>query len=483
MGYPAGVSGACEVWLVPVLLATCLWAACSDPPAGEPTTRSAAPPAPAPRAPDLVLISIDTLRADRLGLYGYDKPTSKVLDSFAREAVVFERHQAQSPLTLPSHASMLTGRDPDRHGARSDATYRLTEQAVTLPELLAASGFVTGAFVSSSLLDPAFGLDQGFSIYAGDFATDRGPQATPASETTDRALAWLDRRERDERLFLFVHYYDPHKPHRAPARFEFDHPYDAEVAFVDEQLGRLFAGLERQGRLARALVVVTADHGQSLGEHGMEGDTLVLFQQTLHVPLIVRLPGGAHGGRREPGLTRSIDLVPTLLGQLGLPVPPEVDGADLARALSGSGPLPEQDSYAETLFTEVRELHQRSLVRGRFKLISWYRLDPDQRLDEVFGRLRDAAASRPALQARLERVLERTEWLAQQPRQLYDLAADPGEAHNLYGERPRIAADLEGALAARAKAAGVGATAERYAPSPQLIQRLGALGYLAIPQR
>lgn len=438
---------------------------------------------PKSRSPDVVLISIDTLRADRLGVYGYGKNTSPVIDGFAQEAVLFERHQAQSPLTLPSHTSIFTGRDPDRHGVRSNGTYRLTGAADTMAEVLASQGFTTGAFISANVLNPMFGLDQGFATYAGDF-TERGSNvSTPAAATTDRALAWLDGRRSDERLFLFVHYYDPHKPYRAPPRFAFAHPYDAEVAYVDEQIGRLFERLRRDDRFNDALVVITSDHGQSLGEHGVNGHTLVMYQQTLHVPLLLRLPGGAHGGLRISGITRSTDLLPTILHALGVKQALHVDGVDLGPAMSGAAALGERDAYAETLFSEVRALHQRSLVRGRWKLISWYELGPEQRLEAALEQLGAASADRPELQARIPELIKRARSFGADPRQLYDLASDPGEKRNLYTDEPVVAAELEAALIGRKSVAREASTGERHTLSKEMINQLGALGYLITPNR
>ena len=438
---------------------------------------------PESRLPDLVLISIDTLRADRLGVYGYDKNTSPVIDVFAQEAVLFERHQAQSPLTLPSHTSILTGRDPDRHGVRSNGTYRLTAAADTMAEVLAAQGFTTGAFISANVLNPMFGLDQGFATYAGDFTGRAANVSTPAAATTDRALAWLDRRRPDERLFLFVHYYDPHKPYRAPPRFAFAHPYDAEVAYVDEQLGRLFERLRRDGRFNDGLFVITADHGQSLGEHGVNGHVLVMYQQTLHVPLLLRLPGGAHGGRRVSGITRSTDLLPTILHELGVRRALPVDGVDLGPAMRGAAALGERDAYAETLFSEVRAMHQRSLVRGRWKLISWYELGPEQRLETALEQLGAASADRSKLQARIAAFIERAQRAEINPRQLYNLAVDPGEKRNLYADESVVAAELEAALAGRGSATSGASTGERHTLSKEMLDQLGALGYLFVPNR
>ena len=445
------------------------------------STRPLVKSPPESRLPDLVLISIDTLRADRLGVYGYDKNTSPVIDGFARESVLFERHQAQSPLTLPSHASIFTGRDPDRHGVRSNGTYRLTAAADTMAEVLTSQGFTTGAFVSANVLNPMFGLDQGFATYAGDFEGRTANTQTPAAATTDRALAWLDKRRPDERLFLFVHYYDPHKPYRAPPRFEFAHPYDAEVAYVDEQLGRLFERLRRDDRLDDALIVITADHGQSLGEHGVKGHGLVLYQQTLHVPLLVRLPGGAHGGRRVAGITRSTDLLPTILQILGVQRTLPLDGIDLGPAMRGTGALGERDAYAETLFSEVRAMHQHSLVRGHWKLISWYELGPDQRLTAALEQLIAASADRPELQIRIPKLIERASRFDADTRQLYDLAADPGENRNLFTEESVVAAELEAAIVDRKSAARGASTSERCTPSKELLDKLGALGYLIVP--
>ena len=433
--------------------------------------------APAPRAAelhDVVFISIDTQRVDRLGVYGYAQKTSPNLDALAKEAVVFDDHHAQAPITLPSHTSMLTGLDPQHHGVRTNGAFRLGPSAFTLAEALKAQGYATGAVVSAGVLNPEFGLDQGFDAYSGDFSEASSKAYSDATSATDRAIAWADSVPSSSRMFLFVHYYDPHIDNGAPPRFSFTDPYDAEVAYADEQIGRLLDHLKQKGRAGDALIVVTADHGQSLGEHGLTGHTHVLYEQTLHVPLIVRFPGGAHGGTRVASLTRSVDLMPTILSFLGVRTEVAFNGVDLLPAAIGGAPPEIRESYAETLFAPVPQLHEKSIISGGRKLISLYLL-PDgfsvADAIEMIGAKRLRAL--PNLQGNIDNY---TNLLAGLPngRGLFDLAADPKEEKNLYTAEPKLASELEAALA-RQKGPLPG---EPYIPDSTLATQLRNLGYV-----
>jgi arylsulfatase A-like enzyme len=306
---------------------------------------------PAAAVEHVVLVSMDTTRRDRLGAYAPGAATPR-LDGLAREGAVFEQAFAPTPITLPTHASLLTGTYPLRHGLADNALFALEPQAQTLAESLKAAGFATGAFVSAFVLDGQFGLAQGFDEYDDRFQTGfggtLGVEERSAAATTDAALAWLDRRP-PGRLFLFVHYFDPHRPWRAPEPFASNHadPYTAEIAYLDHEIGRLVDGLAARGLLESAAVVVTADHGEGLGEHGEETHGAFLYQSTVAVPLVVRAPG-VEPGRRIAGNVSLVDVAPTLLELAGLAPLASVQGVSLAPALRGTGRVPERPLHLET---------------------------------------------------------------------------------------------------------------------------------------
>ncbi|MCZ6651232.1 MAG: sulfatase-like hydrolase/transferase, partial [Acidobacteria bacterium] len=312
--------------------------------------------------PNIVLITLDTTRADHLGAYGGNRGVSPHLDRLAASGTVFTACDTASPLTLPAHATLLSGLYPPRHGLRANGRGRLDADLPILPQWLSQRGYQTGAFISSAVLDRRHGLDRGFDVYddqMGSRAERRG------DITVDRALAWW--RERDERpAFLWVHLFDPHAPYRPPAPWAElfpGNPYDGELAFMDAQAGRLLAGLGAPG--PETLVAVIGDHGEGLGEHGEKEHGLLLYQSTLAVPFILSGPG-IPAGRRVTSPVRTIDLLPTLLAQAAIPAPGGLPGRDaLAPATDNL------ESYAETLMPwddyGWHPLH--TLRRGGDKLI------------------------------------------------------------------------------------------------------------------
>ena len=244
---------------------------------------------------NLLIVTLDTTRPDRLGCYGNGASVSPNLDRLARDGIVFSGATAVTSTTLPAHASILTGLYPYHHGARANSVFRLDDRHRTLPDILSAQGYATAAFVSSFVLDARFGLNQGFDHYDDGpmgKVSRFGPARRRADETTERALAWL-RLPRTRPFFLWVHYYDAHSPYEPPPPFEKMHEnrYDGAIAFVDEQLGRLLKEVASAPGPG-TLVVVTADHGEALGEHGEETHGLLVQEATLRIPLVVR---PAHG--------------------------------------------------------------------------------------------------------------------------------------------------------------------------------------------
>jgi arylsulfatase A-like enzyme/Tfp pilus assembly protein PilF len=307
--------------------------------------------------PNVLLVTIDTLRADRVGAYGAKDVATPTLDALAARGVLFEQAMASVPLTLPSHASIFTGQYPATHGVRHNAVFALRAEEETLAERFAEAGYSTGAVVGAAVLDPEFGLRQGFDVYDAEFPKERASAAgffeRPAKDVTDRALAWLAGARGP--FFLWVHYYDVHAKYSAPPPFDTRfarHPYDGEVAYVDQELGRLLAGLDAE-RLANTIVAVTADHGEGLGEHGEESHTYFIYDSVLHVPMLLAGPG-VPAGRRVAPVAPNAGLAPTLLGLAGAKPLDRADVGDLAPLWrDGAAPSDTAEAYAETLAGEL----------------------------------------------------------------------------------------------------------------------------------
>jgi arylsulfatase A-like enzyme/tetratricopeptide (TPR) repeat protein len=355
-------------------------------------------------SPNLLLVTLDTTRADRLGCYGVARAETPHLDRLAREGALFEQAIAVAPLTLPSHVSLLTGRYPPAHHVRLNGEFRASEEETLLAEHLAVRGYATAAAVGAFVVSAEFGLGQGFATFdepAGDPFRESGARGLvlreiaerPAAEVTDAALRLLDN-GLPEPFFLWLHYFDPHGDYRPPPPFAdrfADRPYDGEIAYVDSQLGRVLDALERDGRLDRTLVAVTADHGESLGEHGELTHGLFVYDATLRVPLLLRLPGQVRAGLRSERVVSGVDLAPTLLELLGQPPLAGIDGVSFAPACRGDAMAPRAPVYAEA------ELPLRSY--------GWAGLQA----------LRD----------------HRNKFVRAPVPELYDLGADPGETQNL----------------------------------------------------
>ncbi|HEX6851929.1 MAG TPA: sulfatase-like hydrolase/transferase [Candidatus Polarisedimenticolaceae bacterium] len=403
-------------------------------------TPAAAPP---PPPPSVLLITLDTTRADHLGCYGATFASTPNLDALAKSGVKFEQALSPAPLTLPSHATILTGLAPRRHGVRDNAGFKLKDGIPTLAETFSKHGRRTAAFVASAVLDRSGGLDRGFEVY--DDGVRRGPRAAydwkerPASAVTDAAVAWIGSGEKP--FFLWVHYFDPHQPYLAPEPYESrfpDRPYDAEVAFMDAEIGRLLAAA-RAKSASHLLVVAAGDHGESLGEHGEPTHGVFVYQATQRVPLIVA--GHGVGGLRDPSSAATpvglVDLAPTVLALAGLPAPRDTDGVSLVARMRGGKPAAPPAYEMETFFPAFAYGWSplRALVVGGNKYIE---------------------APRP---------------------ELYDLARDPRELKDRSGDRTDEASRLAARLGKR-----VGddtPVPESDAPdAAERRRRLEALGYV-----
>jgi Flp pilus assembly protein TadD len=387
---------------------------------------------------DLLLVTLDTVRADRVGAYGYGPAETPALDRLAREGVRFENAVAAAPLTLPSHATILTGRLPLRHGLRRNGAGRLPDSVETLATRLQAAGYRTGAFVGSFVLARRYGLDQGFAVYDDDLPRDARSSGSVSeragAQVVDRALAWLAGAQ-GRPSFAWVHLYDAHAPYEPPDPFRARHPdpYDGEIASVDAQLGRLIGAIEADGRPERWVVAVVADHGESLGDHGELTHGLLLYEPALRVPLVIRAPGLLTPGRSVEEPLSLADLAPTLAGVLRLSFGDGSDGRDLSGPLMRGLEPPPAEVYAETEYPRS------------------------------FGWAPQACLRRAGLK-----------YMEAPRRELYDLEADPREASNRAASDPR-SAELGRRLAELRRAT---VSAAPVADDATARQRLASLGYV-----
>lgn len=297
---------------------------------------------------NVVLISIDTCRADRLSCYGYSRKTTPNIDAVAAESILFENVVSSVPQTLPAHSSMLTGTTPLYHGIHDNLGYQLDRSNITLPEIMREHGFKTGAIISSFVLDSEFGLDQGFDSYNDDFEdVIRTSNTTErrGGEASDFAIRWLGE-HKDSEFFFFLHYFDPHFRYEPPEPFRSwyaDNLYAGEIAYTDHCIGRVIDELKNLGLYDSALIIITSDHGEMLSEHGEAEHGYFIYQSAIKVPLIFKLPGRATR-KRVQNLVGLVDIVPTVCNLVGIQAPAHIRGKDLTAYFSKDS-IPEQKRY------------------------------------------------------------------------------------------------------------------------------------------
>ncbi len=402
--------------------------------------------------PNVLFITIDTLRADHLGCYGYPHIQTPHIDRLARAGARFTQAYTPVPITLPAHTAIFTGSFPMATGMHDFSGNKLSSNAVTLARALRDNGYTTAAFIGSAVLDSRFGLNHGFETYFDHFDFSRLDETNldrmerRGDLVMDEALRWLKLNPRRPFL-LWVHLYDPHFPYTPPEPYATryrTHPYDGEIAFADAQVGRLMTFLKAQGLFDTSVIVVAGDHGEGLGEHGEKTHGFFIYNSTLHVPLIIRIPGALP--RVVEDEVSLVDVMPTLLQELKISVPASVQGRSLfGQILGGSGQSGGSVSqlYAETY---LPLLHFRwSQLRG--------------------------------LQSRALKYID-----APRP-ELYDTRADPHELKNLYSTRQSVAHEMHerlyGLIRRFTPAAG-GTVAEKELTDPALLERLRSLGYVAV---
>ena len=401
------------LWIAPIVGALALpWLGCPDP---TPSVRA--------EGPSVVLYLVDTLRPDHLGVYGYPRETSPRLDAFARDAVVFENAYSPSSWTRPATASLLTGLSPGRHGATGRVDV-LPDEVRLLSEHFQEAGYRTLGLVTNPNVIPLWGFDQGFDLFEDVDSRSRGASA---DVLMDRVLEQLDALPPDTPFFLYVHALDPHEPYEPPP--DWAQPfegggrrdvalYDGEIAFGDYHFGRLLDRLRARGQYEEALVVFVSDHGEEFEEHGGTGHGHALFEESVRIPLLVKLPGNERAGARVSGIATLMDVAPTVLAALGRPVPADLDGVDLLSdpsATRGERPL----------FLDLElDWH-----RGRTDIVRGVRVGDRKylrRMRPVEGEL------------------------------LFDLASDPGETADLRESSPEEAAELAALLDAHTAAHSTG---------------------------
>ncbi len=401
------------------------------------------------RAPDrplnLVVITLDTIRADRLPAYGGRTLRTPAIDALAARGVLFERAVAPVPLTLPSHTTVFSGMYPLTHGVRDNGSQMVPRDVPLLADLARSAGYRTGAFVGAFVLDGRWGLNRGFETYFDDFDLHQpdlvsiGDIRRPANEVIDRAIEWL-RQDREKPLLLWAHLYDPHAPYDPPSPYREQYPSDpylAEIAFADAQIGRLLDAIDEAGLRDRTAIVLAGDHGESFGEHGESGHGYFVYEPTLRVPLVIAVPGAPQGIRRGE-LVSLVDLLPTMCGWLNVPAPTPQTGQSLGPLLGGRGAWVPEAVYAESVYARLHfgwsELA--SYTDHRFKLV-------------------DSSEA-----------------------ELYDLQADPGEQQNLAGAQPERVTSMRRQLGALVQALSKPRAPWQAAVDLEAQERLSSLGYV-----
>ena len=396
-------------------------------------------------APNVVFITIDTLRADHLGCYGYKQIRTPNIDALAADGIRFERAYTSVPVTLPSHTVIFTGTYPMLSGIHDFSANKLNPSQPTLASVLKEHGYNTAAVIGSAVLDSRFGLNHGFDFYYDHFDFNRLLESNldemerPGNVVADIALDWLSKNYQ-KKFFLWMHLYDPHHPYRPPSPYSEqykDRPYDGEIAFADAQAGRLVEFLKDKGVYQNTLIVVSGDHGEGLGEHGEKTHGFFIYNSTLHVPLIFHLPQRARGSTIADPVSLA-DLMPTVLKLLNIDVPTQVQGTDLSLQLLGKKSEARRQLYAESF---LPRLH-----------FNWSELRGMETAGYHF-----IEAPKP---------------------ELYDLNRDPAETRNLFAEKKAVGEEMRAQLAGLIRQYSAGQElAEKTGLDPALMERLKSLGY------
>src|SRR4051812_30222532 len=394
----------------------------------------------APVSGPIVVISIDTLRADHLPAYGYSGVKTPAIDALAADGAIFERAYSHAPQTLPAHAAILSGQLPFETGVRDNVGFSVKNGERLLPQMLRERGFTTGGIVSAYVLRKETGISQGFDFFDGDMPPSSSELAIGQVQRDGGASEriaehWLDTIG-TARAFLFLHLYEPHKPYAPPQRFAGLAPYDGEIAYADEIIGRLVQYLKSHQLYDRSTIVLLSDHGEGLGDHGEREHGLFVYDEAIHVPLIIKQEGNAGAGRRLKDLVQHIDIVPTILDLVKAPRVGSLRGRSLKPVLEGTATLPPTTIYSEALYARYH--------------FGWSELTA----------LTD----------------ERYRYIKAPREELYDLTRDPHERSNIAAERSQPRQGLRGALDRLAAGAAIQAPAEVSADARERLQALGYVG-------
>jgi arylsulfatase A-like enzyme/tetratricopeptide (TPR) repeat protein len=392
------------------------------------------------------VITLDTIRTDRLGAYGNSRVRTPFVDGLAKRGVTFDRCIAPTPLTLPSHTSLFTGTYPPYHGVRDNGNYVVPDEITTMAELFREAGYHTAAFVGAYVLSARWGLDQGFETYT-EPRREFDPELLSfadiqrrADDVVDDAISWLENQPRSP-FFAWVHLYDPHLPYDPPPPFDreyADDPYLGEVAFSDAQMSRLDAYLQASGLGSSTLIVFAGDHGEGLGDHGEFDHGLLLYQTTIRAPLVIVHPSLERATARRQEVVSLVDVLPTITEAVGISTPEDLHGRSLLPLLGGDGRFDERPAYAETHYPRLH--------------FGWSPLESIQ--DRRFQLIRSSAP------------------------ELYDLDDDPGQDVDLYSTGSEVARRMDLELNAMTERLGRGALDASSAPDAATIARLAALGYV-----
>jgi arylsulfatase A-like enzyme/tetratricopeptide (TPR) repeat protein len=386
----------------------------------------------------VLLITLDTMRGDRLGCYGYNKGQTPNLNALAQKGIRFANAYAQVPLTLPSHCSMMTGAYPISHGVHNNGTYTLGPDKLTLAEILKVRGFKTAAFLASFSLDSRFGLDQGFDVYDDNFQ-EGSPSERNAEQVYPVFSAWVDKLK-DEQFFCWIHFFDPHLPYNPPPpyREEFaDRPYDGEVAFMDSVIGAVIGKIKERNLLGRTLVIVAGDHGEGFGEKGESGHGVFVYEMALRVPLIFSAENHLPAQQVIPARVRLIDIMPTVLDLLNLPKPDSAQGISLIPYIQKKEKA-DLDSYVETYYPQEN--------------LGW--------------------ASPLGL------ISRHWKYIRAPKEELYDLKADPQESKNVFLRERKKSAEMKNSLDAWLKDSLVQGSSGKRVLTNEEKEKLRSLGYV-----
>lgn len=411
---------------------------------------------------NVLIVSIDTCRADFLSCYGFPLKTTPVIDAIAQDSMVFDRAISPLPFTLPAHCSMMTGKVPPQHGVLDNGLYTLSKENITLAEILKEQGFSTAAFVSASVLDTEFGMAQGFDTYDDEFDDERNTMGIPerlGGNTTDLTIQWIER-HKTEQQFVFVHLYDPHFTYDAPEPFASKFPdakkpellpdippnytdrcsaYAGEIGYVDHCIGRIIGKLKELDRYDNTLIIITSDHGEMLGQHGESTHGYFTYQGNIRVPLVIRVPG-KEKHLLVKGPVGIIDIVPTVCSALSTEIHHKIDGKDLLAYYNDTQPYPDRYVFSQ------------SLEPTKYK-------------------------ANPLLTV----ITDQHNYTLTTHSELFDLNDDPYENDNLVQEQAKRAHLMQGRLLDILDRISKNKTESGEQASPEIIQKLESLGYIGSP--